>query len=196
LDYYQVVATIRLAEFRHLGDTSGLPRLVALLGRLLDPLLENGYFLQAAKCLLLRALAYDLGEETDKALSSLNQALELARPGSLVSIFIEAGPQLLPLLAKVSGRYQPYAASIGQAFASQLSQAGAQPPASTLADPLTGREQEVLQQIAAGLSNREIQEKLVISKNTVRTHIKNLYSKLGVHSRTQAIKRARELNLL
>ena len=61
---------------------------------------------------------------------------------------------------------------------------------------LTPREQEVLELIAGGLSNKAIQEKLTLSKNTVRTHIKNLYSKLGVHSRTQAIQQARKLGLL
>jgi ATP/maltotriose-dependent transcriptional regulator MalT len=54
----------------------------------------------------------------------------------------------------------------------------------------------VLHLIDAGLSNREIANRLYISLNTVRTHTKNLYSKLDVHSRTQAITRARELNLL
>ncbi len=61
---------------------------------------------------------------------------------------------------------------------------------------LTTRENEILQFVAAGLINKQIEETLFISKNTVRTHIKNLYSKLGVKSRTQAIKQARDHNLL
>jgi len=61
---------------------------------------------------------------------------------------------------------------------------------------LTPRELEILQLIAAGLSNKAIQESLMLSKNTVRTHIKNLYSKLGVHSRTEAIQQARENGLI
>ena len=61
---------------------------------------------------------------------------------------------------------------------------------------LTPREFEILHLIAAGLSNKAIQENLLLSKNTVRTHIKNLYSKLGVHSRTQAIQQARKNGLI
>ena len=60
---------------------------------------------------------------------------------------------------------------------------------------LTPREYEILGEIVAGLSNKEIEEKLVISHNTVRTHIKNLYSKLGVSSRAQAIKKAHESDI-
>jgi ATP/maltotriose-dependent transcriptional regulator MalT len=65
-----------------------------------------------------------------------------------------------------------------------------------LIDPLTKRELEVLHLIAAGLSNREIAERLVIGLSTVKKHINRMYSKLGVKRRTQAIIRARELNLL
>jgi ATP/maltotriose-dependent transcriptional regulator MalT len=61
---------------------------------------------------------------------------------------------------------------------------------------LTGREKQILQLIASGLSNKEIEETLFISINTVRTHIKNLYSKLEVESRTQAVQRAGQLGLL
>jgi ATP/maltotriose-dependent transcriptional regulator MalT len=61
---------------------------------------------------------------------------------------------------------------------------------------LTARENEVLQLIAAGLPNKQIEETLLISKNTVRTHIKNLYNKLDVNSRTQAVQKARQLALL
>jgi LuxR family maltose regulon positive regulatory protein len=63
-------------------------------------------------------------------------------------------------------------------------------------ESLSERETEVLQLITAGFSNQEIADKLFISLNTVRTHTKNINAKLGVHSRTQAIARAKELDLL
>jgi ATP/maltotriose-dependent transcriptional regulator MalT len=66
----------------------------------------------------------------------------------------------------------------------------------SLIDPLTRRELEVLQLIAAGLSNQEIAEQLVVALSTVKKHINRIYSKLGVKRRTQAVVRARELNLL
>ena len=63
-------------------------------------------------------------------------------------------------------------------------------------DPISEREMEVLHLIAAGLSNREIADKLFISLNTVKTHTKNINSKLDVNNRTKAIFRAKELGLL
>ncbi len=63
-------------------------------------------------------------------------------------------------------------------------------------EPLSDREQEVLGLIAAGLSNEAIADRLVVSVNTVKTHVKNLYGKLGTGSRTQTVARARELGLL
>jgi DNA-binding NarL/FixJ family response regulator len=66
----------------------------------------------------------------------------------------------------------------------------------TLPESLTAREQEVLRLIAAGLTNREIAEALVVSPETVKKHTGSIYSKLGVSNRTQAAARARELDML
>jgi LuxR family maltose regulon positive regulatory protein len=63
-------------------------------------------------------------------------------------------------------------------------------------EPLSERELEVLTLIAVGKSNRQIASELFVSVGTVKTHLNNLYRKLGSHSRTQAVARARELNLL
>ncbi|MBV7337477.1 response regulator transcription factor [Chloroflexi bacterium TSY] len=63
-------------------------------------------------------------------------------------------------------------------------------------ESLSERESEILRLISAGLSNREIAERLVIAVSTVKRHLSNIYGKLGVHSRTQAIKCARQLALL
>ena len=66
----------------------------------------------------------------------------------------------------------------------------------SLAEPLTPRELEVLHLLGEGYSNRDIAEALVITVNGVKKHASNIYGKLGVHSRTQAVVRARELGLL
>jgi DNA-binding NarL/FixJ family response regulator len=68
-------------------------------------------------------------------------------------------------------------------------------PARALAEPLTGREQEVLRDLARGLSNREIAEALVITEGTVKNHVSNLFAKLEVRDRTQAVLKAQELGL-
>ena len=62
--------------------------------------------------------------------------------------------------------------------------------------PLTDRELEVLQLIADGLSRQEIATKLVLSLNTVKTHARNIYSKLGVNNQMQAVGKAQGLGLL
>jgi LuxR family maltose regulon positive regulatory protein len=69
-------------------------------------------------------------------------------------------------------------------------------PSSVLIEPLSDRELEVLHLIAAGASNQQIAEKLVLTVGTVKWHLSNIYSKLGVNSRTQAVAQARELRLL
>jgi LuxR family maltose regulon positive regulatory protein len=75
-----------------------------------------------------------------------------------------------------------------------LSPSGPGRPA--IAEPLTERELDVLRLLAAGQSNPEIARALYIEANTVKTHVKSLYGKLGVHSRVQAVQRARELGCL
>ena len=115
-------------------------------------------------------------------------------------MFVEFGAPMQELLAK-SRRLNPvYVARLLQALEKETNTA-VSTPKNTISYQqenihLTERETDVLQAIVAGLSNKEIEASLVISNNTVRTHIKNLYSKLGVESRTQAIVRAQELNLL
>jgi LuxR family transcriptional regulator, maltose regulon positive regulatory protein len=69
-------------------------------------------------------------------------------------------------------------------------------PTAELSEPLSERELEVLQLIAAGKSNRRIANELFVSAGTTKTHIRNIYRKLDAHSRTQALVQARELNLL
>jgi len=63
-----------------------------------------------------------------------------------------------------------------------------------LIEPLSNRELDVLRLLAAGLSNPEIAERLYISLNTVKAHVKSIFAKLGVHNRSQALLRAQELN--
>ena len=72
----------------------------------------------------------------------------------------------------------------------------ARPPAHPLIDPLTDRELEVLRLLSTDLSGPEIAEELIVSLNTVKTHIKRIYGKLDAHSRYEAVERAQELNLL
>ena len=91
--------------------------------------------------------------------------------------------------ARLGESWQNYVATLLTTFAPH-------PATQPLVDPLSDRELEVLDLIAAGLSNQEIADKLIIAEGTVKKHIHNIFGKLGVRRRSQAILRATELNLL
>src|SRR5581483_8882556 len=101
------------------------------------------------------------------------------------------------LLALLRGeRAQEGTASAAISSTSSTSSSSAPAPAQSLLDPLTERELEVLRLIAAGLSNRDIAARLVLALSTVKSYVNTIYGKLQVESRTQAVARARALNLL
>jgi LuxR family maltose regulon positive regulatory protein len=131
---------------------------------------------------------------------TLGRALSLGEPEGYVRTFVDEDAPMAALLRQAVSRgiARHYAGELLAAFEPGIGDIPLppQPSAPLLAEPLSEREIEVLQLIAAGLSNREIAQKLFIAVGTVKTHINNLYGKLEVHSRTQAIARARELRLL
>jgi LuxR family maltose regulon positive regulatory protein len=142
-------------------------------------------------------MAFQALGESDAADSALAACLALAEPADYVQLFVEAGRPLRPLLARaaVDGCHADYAGRLLAALDRALGPASPAKSVS-LVEPLTPRETEVLQLICAGLSNRAIAERLVVSLSTVKKHSGNVYGKLGVNSRTQAIIRAQELNLV
>ncbi len=150
--------------------------------------------------LILEALIQAQRGELPLAQQTLLSALMLAAPEGALRPFVDAGPPLADLLLRLS---QDQAALTLQPFIAQLLGAlnltapvpsSAKPP--MLPEPLNEREQLVLTLIAGGLSNREIAAQLRVALSTVKWHINNLYGKLGVSTRTQALARAKELGLL
>ena len=93
-----------------------------------------------------------------------------------------------------SGYVDKLLAAFGQSAA--MSQSKIENPQSTMLEPLSQRELEILKLIAQGLSNREIGERLFLALDTVKGHNRRIFDKLQVQSRTEAIARARELDLL
>ncbi len=148
------------------------------------------------RVMILQALAYDAAGESEKAIERLGVALALAAPGGLIRLFVDEGPPLALLLREAVKQ------GISPAFARQVLAAlgvtaVSQPPlAQSLLDPLSERELEVLKLLTTSLTGPEIARELMISLNTMRTHTKNIYAKLGVNSRRTAVHRAEELNLL
>jgi LuxR family transcriptional regulator, maltose regulon positive regulatory protein len=156
--------------------------------------------------LTLQALALRAKDRKSRAIDVMGQALALAEPEGYVRTFVDEGPAMLILLsetleARQRGRLDP-ANKVSAHYLRKLLAAlerdasGAALPAAGLPEALSERELEVLQLIAAGKTNRRIATELYVSVGTVKTHLNNLYRKLDAHSRTQALARARELNLL
>jgi LuxR family maltose regulon positive regulatory protein len=172
----------------------------SLLNRLLAAAELAGRVDSQIKILVLQTLAHRAQGQPDRALSSLERALALARPGGYLRVFVDEGQAIIGLLRQLakqrleqeSAQIQliEILAALGQTV--ELAAPAAQP----LIEPLTDREFEVLQLIANGASNRDIGQELVISVHTVKKHVSNIFGKLGVNSRTEALARAQELDLI
>jgi LuxR family maltose regulon positive regulatory protein len=148
---------------------------------------------------ILKALAYFQQKDHVAALNSLKQALELAESENEVTAFVREGAAMEKLLrlARAKSIAPEFVQRLLAAFESRRKHKP-EPALVTeaLIEPLSERELEVLQNLNSYLSTPEIADSLVVSANTVRTHIKNIYGKLGVHGRSGAVRRAMELGLL
>ena len=159
------------------------------------------------EALTLQALALAACGDASQAISALQRALVLAEPEGYVRLFVDEGVLMAVLLQHIvkRGISTQYARKLLATFQQPAEGPGLRlDEASTpsrgvtqlLPEPLSERELEVLRLIASGRSNREIASDLYISLGTVKTHINNTYRKLGAHSRTRALTRARDLNLI
>lgn len=171
---------------------------LTLLARLHDRATSTKSFGSLIEILTLQALAHQARGDVSQALPPLERALRLAEPEGYIRLFIDEGQPMVELLQlapahRLAPNYTSQLLTAGQADQVRLT---AQREAQPLVEPLTERELEVLQLIAAGLSNQAIAETLVIAAGTVKRHTANIYGKLGVNSRTQASVKARELNLI
>jgi LuxR family maltose regulon positive regulatory protein len=155
--------------------------------------------------LALQALAYQALDNKPKALEKLAQSVALAAQGKFIRNYLDLGPKMRELLVQLYKQTQkhkgtdelPYLAQILAAFPAEKTAAQKSlATAAILIDPLTRRELEVLKFLTTDLSTKEIAVELNIAWATTRTHIKNIYAKLGVNSRYEAIYRAQEFGLI
>ncbi len=200
---YLVLARVLLAQ-----DRPG--QALTLLDRLLAQAATGGRADSVIEIQALRALTLAACGDHASALGALTEALTLACPQGYVRVFADEGAPMRALLAQLStarpgrqhaaGRLGPgYLAALvracGQADAvPQGRRATAAPPG--LAEPLTGRELEVLRLLAAGRSNQRIAHDLVVALDTVKKHVTHVLGKLGAANRTEAVARARQLGLI
>jgi LuxR family maltose regulon positive regulatory protein len=176
----------------------------SLLERIRSAAEESKRYGRVLEAQMLQALVNQAAGNEAQAVEELSRVLIQAEPEGYVRLFLDEGAPMAKLLSKVSTRttteLRDYAGRLLTAYYRELPE---QPvplakalQGGPLIEPLTARELEVLHLIAAGWSNREIADKLVISVRTVKKHVENIHGKLGVRSRTQAAVKARELNLL
>jgi LuxR family maltose regulon positive regulatory protein len=169
---------------------------------LLQPLLSRSSALHRTdgviRILVLTALAHRQLGQSAPSLIALTQALVAARAGGYVRTFLDRGPPMFRLLRQALAQgiavhdASRILDSIGEAVSPTSPRAGDK----GLVEPLSEREQQVLRLLPMHLTSAEIGDELYISVHTVRFHTKNIYSKLSVHSRSDAVDRARELGLL
>jgi LuxR family maltose regulon positive regulatory protein len=145
----------------------------------------------------LRAVAFQARGDEKQALTALRQALDLAEPENRVATFVREGEPMEKLLrlTRMKSSHPEFVRRLLAAFEARRKPQPA-PAAEPLIEPLSERELEILALLDGPLSTPEIAAQLVVSANTVRTHIKNIYGKLGVHGRSGAVRRAKELGLL
>ena len=155
----------------------------------------KGFLLEA---LVLKSVLYEKQNETTLALETLNNALAIAAPEGYIRIFINEGKLIADLLnlyltyySKEKSNSIVYVTKLLQELNKELAK-----PAQPIEEPLSDREIEVLRLLSAGYSNKEIADKLFLAVGTIKKHTHQIYQKLNVDSRVQAIQTARELNLI
>jgi LuxR family transcriptional regulator, maltose regulon positive regulatory protein len=205
-----------LHEFEHLTLSRleiANPQVNAMLARLLQTAEAQKRLGSALDILLVQTLAHEAQGNRPLALATLECALTLAEPEGYLRIFVDEGEAMRLLIEKRSrNRNHPrsdYVDKLLAAFAQPAAAPKSVTPAlhqaqhsesiihqkSGMIEPLSERELEVLKLLRTELNGPEIADQLIVSPNTFRTHTKNIFNKLGVHSRRAAVRRAEELDL-
>lgn len=202
------LARVLLAGHRLGGAEDSATEAAGLLDRLLVAAEAGGRSGTVMEVEVLRARAYDAVGDRRVALAALGRAVELAEPDGWVRLFVDSGPETAALLAVLdAGRSN--AAFVRDLLAATSAAPGPADPAAAgrpesrrssdeavLVDPLSERELDVLRLLGSDLDGPGIARELVVSLNTVRTHTKHIYTKLGVNNRRSAITMAHRLGLL
>jgi LuxR family maltose regulon positive regulatory protein len=168
------------------GDLENVP---SMLDALLTQGQDQGHIRTCVEVMILMALFHRAKTDIPTAVDWLSQALELAAPEGFIRVFLDEGEALLDLLPKA----RQAAPELADRILSSIQAESGKSPLDQLPDPLTEQEQRILNLIAAGKTNQEIADELVISLGTAKWHVHNILQKLGVSNRSHAVARAREL---
>jgi LuxR family maltose regulon positive regulatory protein len=197
------LARLLIARFMAERSAGDLHAALGLLVRLLQAAEEGGRMGSVIEIKILQSLAHQAQGDQPCALAVLERALTLAEPEGYVRVFVDEGEAMRMLLEKLSHiQDHPLISYVNRLLgAFRQTKAAVQEPAIINlkpegVEPLSERELEVLRLLRSELSGPEIARLLVVSLNTLRTHTKNIFAKLGVNNRRAAVRRAEELGLL
>ena len=195
------LARVLIAQHQNDPVAGSIHEAIALLERLLQAAEAGGRMGSVIEILVVQALALQAQGNVYQALASLERALALAEPEGYVRIFVDEGEPMRLLIEKQSRSqdktFPGYVEKLLAAFArpTAILQPRTNNLQSIIIEPLSERELEVLTLLRTELSGPEIASKLIVSLNTLRTHTKNIFNKLGVNNRRAAVRRAEELDL-
>ena len=206
---------IRLAKARLAIADKAYPQAVILLKELIDEFKSSSRIFRTIETLVLLSKCHILSGQSKRAMEVLGEALKLDDENSLIQVFRDEGTLVLEILEELLaeltqadktashllwqqqiGKILGHKAVLGASLSSE-SKENYRVDFSlfNMIEPLTKKEQQTLEQLLGGLSNKEIAEKLHVSTSTVKTHLRTSYSKLGVTSRLQAVRRFKVLGL-
>ncbi len=192
---HATLARLLVAQGRLDRDDPGIREAIELSGRLLTAAVDGRRNGSVIDILVVQALARHAGGDPAGALTSLVRAVALAEPEGYVRVFVDEGPPMVALL-KLAAKGREATRYVRRLLAATTTTETGRSMEQPLIETLSERELEVLRLLGSDLSGPEIASELVVSLNTVRTHTKNIYAKLGVNSRRAAVQRAAELGLL
>ena len=198
---YITLARVLVAVGERDREAGSIDEAAQLLGRLLQVAETGGRQGSVIQILLLQALVSQAQDNLPHSLALLERALTLAEPEGYLHMFVDEDEKMRSLVEKLSqNRDHPLSGYVDKLLAAFTQSVAVQQLSIThqktdMIEPLSEREREVLKLLRSELSGPEIAQYLIVSLNTLRTHTKNIFNKLGVNNRRAAIRRAEELDL-